>query len=326
MNDKHNFVNTKELTIVILLYTLCLIMSFVMIMFSMQTMLYLSSIPIIICGIKCKSKYQFIGLIGVTILLSMTGLINSILFLCTAGILGIVQGYLFSRKKATSVIVFLGTVALFFGGIIQLYLFQLIFDINIISDMKDGINLGVSTASKIIGTFNLENTVVSKSFFRDLKQIMIMLIPITLLLSSLIFSLINTLVTRAILCRINLSVNQTTFKDFRINSKGRLVLLSITFTIIFFSFIDKSNSLIYMINYFFTFYLLMLVNGFTLIWFITEKKSNVILIRIGLVTVFLIAPLLGVLIGSIVRFAYVIIGFLDIFFDFRKINFTTKPK
>ena len=279
------------------------------------------SIPIIIIGIKFDLKMQIIATVLLGLITLILEPIYAINVVTSAGILGIVQGYFIKQKRTNSEVIFFGTLASFFGLIVYLYVLNSLANINMLEDIKNIINDVFSDMGAIYRNSNMlskTDTMTLLQVFDKTKSILILMIPTTFLLTSFMYSIINFLVARVILLKLKLPVRKTKFKDFRIGKQGKLILLSVFFVVAIMALIDVENQNIYIINFSSILILLLQINGFALLWYFTEIKSNTVALRIFSVLLFIFAPLLGGPLETIIRFSVVLFGLTDIFYDFRK--------
>lgn len=321
MKKEPKDLDVKALTSVSLLVAIAVIFALVIFFIPfLQVIMFIISLPIIIIGVKFDVKLQIAGTIVLFLFLLILQPIYAVNVITTAGILGIVQGYLIKNNKKNSEVILFGTLVSFFGLIAYLYVLNGITGVNILEDTKIMLNDSFVELGNLYQNSNIlpeEDMDSLMQMFNQTKDVLVMLIPTTLVLMSFVTSLLNFLVARAVLIKLNLNVSKTKFKDFRISKQGRLILFSVIFVVTVMSLIDMANQTIYIVNFTSILVLLFQINGFALIWYVSDYKTNTVALRVISVLLFIFAPLLGSFAESIVRYGILLFGIIDIFYDFR---------
>ncbi len=319
MNDINK---TKELTTAAIFTAISVVLAlslyFVPIL---QVLMPIVSIPIIIIGVKLDIKMQVLSVIALGLIIIIIDPIYAMQILLSTSILGIVQGYLISKKSSISKVLIYGACAHFLGQLAYFYIFNFILDINILEELKVMIEVTfkeVITVFESTDEFSKSEIKQSLATLVNTKDRMLLAIPSMLLIVSFVTSTITFIFAKVIFKRINLPMRMTKFKDFRIDSTGKLVIVCTFLIVTAVGIIDPNNQDGLVSNYITILMMVLQVNGIALLWYSSEKKPNKQLLRISSVLLFVFSPLAGGIIELIVKLGFAVVGLSDIFYDFRK--------
>lgn len=325
MSDKPNNWDAKAITTVSILMAISVIISIIIFMMPfLSILMFLVSIPIIIIGIKFDLKMQLVGTSLLALLLLIIEPSFAINVITSAGFIGIIQGYLIKKEKKASEVILYGSLAYFFGLLISIYLINILANLDILDYFRESLN----EMTLDVGNMYRDSDVLSESetsqlltMLEQTKNMLTMLLPTILFLTSLVSSVINFVIARAVLVRLKFSVSKSKFKDFRIGVQGKNTLYITLLVVMLVSLIDTEKQSLYIMNFSSLVLILFLTNGLSLIWHIADLKPNTKSLKIlTLVSLFIIAPLMGGIIEMIIRYGIVTIGIADIFYDFRSKN------
>lgn len=312
--------NTKRLTttamMVALSTTLALALYFLPLI---QGLIFLVSIPMTLVGIKYKYKYQGLGFLALIFILLMLDPIYAISTLFMILPLSFAQSYGIIHKKEHSFIIVLTTLGIFFGLITLLWLVQMIFDLNIIRELMATMDLVLEDMKAMYlenGILNAEEEILYLESLEQVTDTFKIMMPSFLLMYSFVNALLAFVVTKALMKPMGMKIKKSYFKDFRINKEKRNMILVVLIVVTLGGILDQSNGEVYLLNFSSILTLIFQINGLALIWFKTENHSNKKALRILTLVAFMVTGFLGG-IGSIFRYGLAILGFLDMYFDFR---------
>jgi uncharacterized protein YybS (DUF2232 family) len=312
--------NTKRLTttamMVALSVTLALALYFLPLI---QGLIFLVSIPLTLVGIKYNYKYQGLAFIALFLILLMIDPIYAFSTLFIILPLSFAQSYGINHKKEHSFIIVLSSLGIFFGLISLLWLVQIIFDINVIKELMTTFDVVLEEMKSIYiegGILNPEEQTLYLDSIEQVKNTFKIMMPSFLMMYSFINGLLAFMVTKAVMKPMNMKIEKSYFKDFRINKEKRNIILIILVVVTLGAILDNSNGEVYLLNFSSILTLIFQINALAFIWFKTEKHSNRKALRILIVIAFIVSGFIGV-IGSFLRYGLAILGFLDMYFDFR---------
>lgn len=278
--------------------------------------IFLYPIPFIILGVKYEMKNNILGMIVSTIIIGLiVDKVSGIIILASYLPLSIVLNYnIKSRKKSIETIA-ISTLVLFMSSLLVL---------SIMDNMT-----GVSVITKLEGTFAqalegqieaLKETELSSSdifkindFFENLYDYVLLVLPSTILIFSLITVYLNHLISVLILRKLGYGiVSVPRFSRFKLPNN---ILIGIGIMFLG-TFLLKVFKLFYyktiFLNLIFLVFFIFFVQGISVIDYkLIEKNTN------GFFRIFIILFLIMILpLQGIITF----MGVLDAFFDFRKLR------
>jgi uncharacterized protein YybS (DUF2232 family) len=278
-------------------------------------------VPFILVMIIEKLSWLLGFLVLASLLTIIFGTIFSVPLTLFAGFVGIVIGYHLKYEKPTiqmlisSILTVIICLLILFGATI------LVADVNIIEESTSMFEQSMSTSiNTSIDVMNSLGQPVPENFEEEMRHSIAMirtLIPSVLVISSMVLTYLFLLAAQPFVKRFSdKMVNWPLFRDLRL-PKSLLWYYIIVLIVPLFVKIDASSYLnMAMMNLLFILQLFILLQGFSLIFYISQVKGWVKAVPILLVFISLLSPIML----TIVR----ILGIIDLSFSFREA--IAKPK
>lgn len=249
-------------------------------------------IPIVLTLIKYSPKET-------AIVIAIAALINGIFFSPLMGLLAVVGFGFIGFVLGSSINEELTPIKVLIFTILTVFLSQIIiltistqflgFDINQIVNESMSVVMGSPQIDELILT--------------QIKNVIKSIIPAILFISSVLVGVVNYYITMWYINRIG--INKKTFKDIRFwNFPKWIISLGILITLMF-----SQNTILLNLNIILSFFAF--IQGFSVGLYFVNKKGNMFLNILYVFSVFII-PLLP--------FALILVGLVDMWFDFRKLK------
>lgn len=282
---------------------------------------FILPIPITVLFLRHDFKITIISVIVSGIIIAavynpISAVSSSVLF----GIIGITLGYLIKKNKSTGTILIFLSLAFAAVTIIDFGIYVTLIDkggvtgfINYtLSQFKDSVSMAKQMYSKM-GVSNEQLQLIDQIANMFNKDYIISVIPAVITIISITFSYLNYAVTERVLRRLNYNVKSLkSFVEFHVDAKaGSLIGIALVIGLLL-----KNNNILYgnsiAVSSQYILQIALLLDGFALAAYYLRsrfKMSKLFTVIIILFTGF-----------SQLSILYVTAGFIDIFFDFRKLN------
>jgi hypothetical protein len=311
---------TRKLMTTAMLITIASVLSLLLyIVPILQVGLFVVAIPMTLVGIKYDWQYQLLALLALLFILLTIEPLYAIYVISLIGPLAVAQGYMLHRKKNDSEVIFFGALAVAFGLLILLYVSNIFMDMNMMEEMKKFIVEVTDQMKTFYSQTEVLETADLQSYLDNLdhmKDAIILLMPAILMFYGLYTSILCFITTKAVFKRIGIPMKKHYFKDFRIDRDKRFYLMLIMGIVTAAAFIDRLNMDYYIMNCMTVLFLVLQINGFALVWFLTDKHPNKKALRIILVILYLVSPMIAIA-ELFARFGLAIVGFVDMYIDIR---------
>ncbi|MGE7762045.1 YybS family protein [Peribacillus sp. NPDC097895] len=275
--------------------------------------LFFLPIPFILVTIKQKLSWSIGYLFVASLLTILIATILSVPLTLLMGATGIAIGY-FLKKDKPMAPMFIGAVLVFLGGTLAIYAASvLITDVNYIEESMVMVKESFDHSVGIMESFGQEPTEQVKKRLYESIDMLNTLMPSLFVLMSVIMVLLIFLAAHPIVKRFSeKTLKWPHFRDLRL-PKSLLWYYLITMLLALFVNTDK-NSFVYMAitNLFFILQFFILLQGYSLIFYIAHVKSWAKAIPVSILVVSLLLPL--PIITTVIRF----LGIIDLGFPFRE--------
>ena len=273
-------------------------------------------VPFIILGVRHGVKYNILSIMASSILISilvdvLTGVFVFILF----GLFSISIAYMIEKKYKPSQILIGSTIVSLACAIVSIGIIGYITGLSFLSQINASLTESISIQMNMIKDMGLTSYEIDqiKELLKTTVEYMIIVIPATLIISSVFISYINYWVATAVLTRLGQkAVNIPRFINFRLPSNiilGAVVLFLASSIVKYFKIFYYDTIFInIIILIFFVFF----VQGLAVIIFLMNK-ARMSKITKGILIFFI---LINVPFSIIVSF----LGLLDVVIDFRKLK------
>lgn len=272
--------------------------------------------PFIIIGVKNSLKYCIISLVTAGILIgALTGLLNMIIFITTAGLSSIVIVYMIQKKYSFNLIFILGSIASLISTIIFFALLPKLIGFGFVELMENAFDQTremYKTFFEMSGT-DTENAKQILSNLDQSAEAILLIIPFGMIVSSVFTTYTNYIVSGAILRRIGLNIEKPKkFSYFRLPTNfmmGTLVIVILTYLTNKFNIV---NSIALNANIMILFQVVFIMQGLAVLSFLIEKK--------GIRDAFRRIILVFVLLIQLFSLLLFVVGLFDVIFNIRKLE------
>ncbi|MFB7638067.1 YybS family protein [Peribacillus butanolivorans] len=273
--------------------------------------LFFLPVPFILVTNKQKISWALGYLFVASLLSILIATILSVPMTLLMGATGITIGY-FLKKDKPMAPMFISTVLVFLGGTLLIYAASvLVFDVNYIEKSMVMFEESIDSSVGIMESFNQASTEQIKSRLYETIDLLNTLMPSLFVVTSVIMVLLIFFAAHPILKRFSdKTLKWPHFRDLRL-PKSLLWYYLITMLLALFVNTDK-NSFVYMAitNLFFILQFFILIQGYSLVFYISHVKSWTKAIPILIV----VASFLHPIFITIIRF----LGIIDLGFPFRE--------
>ena len=268
-------------------------------------------VPFILVAIKEKFSWSIGFLFAALVLTPLIGTVMSLPATLLMGAAGVAIGLTLKRDKPLFV-TFISTVFVFLGGFVLIYAISvLLFDVNYISAMSEQMEQSVEESMSIMDSIGQSSTEDMEKKLNDTLQTVNTLIPSLFVMASLIMSLLTLFAANPLLKKFSSkTLKWPHFRDLRL-PKSLLWYYLITMLLTLFMNQDE-NGFVYMAltNLYFILQLFIMLQGYSLLFYISHVKQWPTAITVVLVVASLLVPLLTVIIR--------LLGIIDLGFPFRE--------
>lgn len=298
-----------EGAILLALFSVFLFISLYIIGLGMITV-FLLPLPFIIFTLRNGYQKAFVLFVAALLLSFVIGsvftLFSALLFAAT----GVVIGELFRRKKGYYQVLLGGSITFLLGSVLLYVMSILLFKMDIIKESLDSVEQSMDMAIKMLSGFGQQP---NEKMINDLKNTIEMiqyLIPISFILGAFLFTCIALFLSKPVLKRLNLyhepwpALRELTLPKSLIWYYLLFMILS------FFKFEEGTFAYIAIVNFFYLFQILMIIQGFSFVFFYCYDKGYKKAVPIVVTILSFLIPFLLYIIR--------ILGIIDLGFDLRK--------
>ena len=272
---------------------------------------FLLPIPFVLVMIKETISWS-IGFLAVASVLGIIiGTILSLPTVLLTGVLGIVIGYHVKHNKSTIQMFISSVLAFLVGSLLILIATNIILDINVVDETLTMVEESMETSFDMMDMLGQNVTDDVKQQMRDSIEMIPMLIPSMLVISAMVMAYIFILASQPFIKRFSDKVVKwPLFRELRL-PKSILWYYLITLVATFFVNTDDHSYVnMAILNLMFILQLFILLQGFSLVFYISYVKGWVKFVPILITIVSLLNPIFL----TIVR----ILGIIDLGFPFRE--------
>ncbi|RKD22214.1 Uncharacterized conserved protein YybS, DUF2232 family [Caminicella sporogenes DSM 14501] len=278
--------------------------------------LILLPVPFIIIGAKHGIKYNILSVLAASIIIgSMTEPLKALFIIVVVGFNSVVVGYMIEKKFSAGKTIFYGSIASIMASIISLTLLSYISGVNIIQTIEESFKMSNDLYNAL-----LKNIAANPSKIEEVKKSLeyaqnmaIMLVPSSVIFSSIIITYINYIISGAVLRRMGYYIAKPRkFSQFRLPKNilmGTVIILVSTYLVRNLKTIDFETLFA---NVLYIFFIIYFVEGLSVIWFFLEKRNIGKGLRVFITIILLSIPSMAMII--------MFIGLADIIINIRKIE------
>lgn len=301
---------TKLLTdaaILLAIFVILLAMTMYVPFIGFITLFFLAT-PFIIMLYRHDVKATWFMFTGALLISLIVGQALAIPFALTYGLVGIAMGYFYKKQQPHMALVF-GTLS-FLGSLLFTYALSiLLFDMNWIAQISEEMRRSFQETANMFEALGQEVPKETIDQMEELFQLMGMLLPTALVLSSLFFATITHVVNRLVLRRLKLEVSPLLpFRDWSLPKS----IIWYYLIVIFMQFMDLEKGsflFIAIFNMVGLLQILLLIQGLSFLFYYSHVKKKPKWLPItGVLIVIILYPL-----QELIR----ILGIIDLGFDLR---------
>lgn len=273
-------------------------------------------VPLILLGVRHGLKWSILCLViaGVIIAIVISPL-QSLYLVLGLGFIGITLGWALHNGKSALKSLFFGSISSFLSKIAVLAFSFFVMGINPIDFSPEMIQEAIKEAVDIYRSMGIPEEAIEQT--REQLTIIFsmveVLVPAALLLGSVVDTLINFIVSKAILKRLGTYIPDIKpFKEWLVPNIA-LILYGVSILLVNF-YQNTPDTMIYKIGINFNILMVipLIVQGMAVVWYFIEKKQLPRFVK-GLFV-------LGFFLGPVIPFLTVMVGMTDFVFDFRRIR------
>ncbi|MBY0148072.1 YybS family protein [Neobacillus niacini] len=306
--------NVRKLTegaILLAAFAVLLLLTIYVPFLGMVVNLFLA-VPFMLFTAKNDGKSIFVFIVASLLLSFIVGSVMSLPLALAYGTTGAVIGYLIQRQKNMGVLFIAGTLVFLINLIIIYVTSIVLFEVDMITEMIELMRESLNVSADLLKNFgNAQDSEKLLEQFNNGLNLIKTLIPTLFVLSSFFIVFIMQLVSFPIIKRFGIKVEK--WKSFKEISLPKSLLYYFLLTLLLSMFMNPEEGTFWymaIINMTYILQFLMVLQGYTFMFYYFDKKgiSKAISITIGIVA-FLI-PIFLYIIG--------ILGIIDLGFDLRK--------
>ncbi|MEH7014402.1 YybS family protein [Neobacillus niacini] len=270
------------------------------------------AVPFMLFAAKNDGKSIVVFIIASLLLSFIVGTVMSLPLTLAYGTTGVVIGYLIQKQKNTGVLLLTGTLA-FLVNLIIIYVASIVlFKVDMITEMIDMMRESINVSTDLLKNFgNAQDTEKVLEQFNNGLNLIKTLIPTLFVLSSFFIVVIMQLISFPIIKRFGVKVEK--WKSFKEISLPKSLLYYFLLTLIVSMFMNPEEGTFWymaIINMTYILQFLMVLQGYTFIFYFFDQKGISKAISITIAIVSFIIPIFLYIVG--------ILGIIDLGFDLRK--------
>lgn len=301
-----------ETAIIATLMTLIIIFGYSIV----PIIIFFYPVPFIILGVRHKTKYNIYSIIGSSILIgALTDILTGILIFLAFGLISIVLTYMINNKYRSQQIIAGGAIAAIVTTLISIAIMGYVTGVSFLSTINATLTeiLGVQLDMlKEMQLSTYEMSVIKDLLIGTVESIIIM-IPATIIISSVFIVYLNYWMSTAILRRLgHKAVEIPRFMYFRLPNNaimGSLVIISAALVFRYMKILYYEtifvNTIILISFVFF-------IQGLSVVVFLMNKRNMHKIVKVIIIFLIIVNVPLSLIIS--------LIGFLDVGLDFRRLK------
>lgn len=279
--------------------------------------LWFLPVSFILVTVKEKLSWAFGFLAVASVLTMIIGMILSVPLTLFAGAVGMVVGYHLKHDKSTIQMIISLVLTVITCLLIFLSATILVADVNIIEESRKMFEESINTSIDIMNSLGQSVPKDVEKEMRDSIAMMQTLIPSALVVSSMFLSYVFILAAQPFVKRFSdKKVNWPLFRNLRLPKSLLWYYIIVLLATLFLKLDNSSYFGMAIMNLLFILQLFILLQGFSLVFYISHVKGWVKAVPI----IFVIISLLSPIILTIVR----VLGIIDLSFPFREVITKTK--
>lgn len=270
------------------------------------------AVPFMLFAAKNDGKSIVVFIIASLLLSFIVGTVMSLPLTLAYGTTGVVIGYLIQKQKNMGVLLLTGTLV-FLVNLIIIYVASIVlFKVDMITEMIDIMRESINVSADLLKYFgNAQDTEKVLEQFNNGLDLIKTLIPTLFVLSSFFIVFIMQLISFPIIKRFGVKVEK--WKSFKEISLPKSLLYYFLLTLIVSMFMNPEEGTFWymaIINMTYVLQFLMVLQGYTFIFYFFDQKGISKAISITIAIVSFIIPIFLYIVG--------ILGIIDLGFDLRK--------
>ena len=282
--------------------------------------LFILPIPITILYLRNNFKLALTSVVVSTILISMmSSIISAIGSAVLYGSSALVVGYCIKNHKGATRTILYSSIAMLVGTVVDFALMIYVtYNSSLTSIIQEYIDILKESMDMVSGLYqsmgvDMANNPMVESFNSITPDILMMMIPSILIISSLIQAFINYSITRKILKRFKYDVPKfKPFNEWYVDNRiGAVILIALMITNIFGNYIPGAIYIMMTLAYILQMMCMILGVAVVYNWFVKRGSANKLILTMLILFVFT-SPLLS-------QVAY-FLGLADLIIDFRKLD------
>jgi uncharacterized protein YybS (DUF2232 family) len=270
------------------------------------------AVPFMLFAAKNDGKSIIVFLIASLLLSFIVGTIMSLPLTLAYGTTGVVIGYLIQKQKNMGVLFLTGSLV-FLVNLIIIYVSSIVlFEVDMITQMIEIMRESFNTSADLLKNFgNTQDSEKVLEQFNNGLNLIKTLIPTLFVLSSFFIVFIMQLISFPIIKRFGVKVEK--WKSFKEISLPKSLLYYFLLTLLVSMFIKPEEGTFWymaIINMTYILQFMMILQGYTFIFYYFDKKGFSKAISITIAIVSFLIPIFLYIVG--------ILGIIDLGFDLRK--------
>jgi uncharacterized protein YybS (DUF2232 family) len=270
------------------------------------------AVPFMLFAAKNDGKSIIVFLIASLLLSFIVGTIMSLPLTLAYGTTGVVIGYLIQKQKNMGVLFITGSLV-FLVNLIMIYVSSIVlFKVDMITQMIEIMRESFNTSADLLKNFgNTQDSEKVLEQFNNGLNLIKTLIPTLFVLSSFFIVFIIQLISFPIIKRFGIKVEK--WKSFKEISLPKSLLYYFLLTLLVSMFIKPEEGTYWymaIINMTYILQFMMILQGYTFIFYFFDKKGFSKAISITIAIVSFLIPIFLYIVG--------ILGIIDLGFDLRK--------
>jgi uncharacterized protein YybS (DUF2232 family) len=306
--------NVRKLTegaILLAAFSVLLLLTIYVPFIGMVVNLFLA-VPFMLFAAKNDGKSIFVFIVASLLLSFIVGTVMSLPLTLAYGTTGVMIGYLIQKQKNMGVLFLAGSLV-FLVNLIIIYVSSIVlFNVDMITEMIDMMRESLNVSADLLKNFgNPQDSKKVLEQFNNGLDLIKTLIPTLFVFSSFLIVFIMQLVSFPIIKRFGVKVEK--WKSFKEISFPKSILYYFLLTLLASMFLNPEEGTFWymaIINMTYILQFIIMLQGFTFIFYFFDKKGISKAISITIAIVAFLVPIFLYIIG--------ILGIIDLGFDLRK--------
>jgi uncharacterized protein YybS (DUF2232 family) len=306
--------NVRKLTegaILLAAFSVLLLLTIYVPFIGMVVNLFLA-VPFMLFAAKNDGKSIFVFIVASLLLSFIVGTVMSLPLTLAYGTTGVMIGYLIQKQKNMGILFLAGSLV-FLVNLILIYVSSIVlFKVDMITEMIDMMRESLNVSADLLKNFgNPEDSKKVLEQFNNGLDLIKTLVPTLFVFSSFLIVFIMQLVSFPIIKRFGVKVEK--WKSFKEITFPKSILYYFLLTLLASMFLNPEEGTFWymaIINMTYILQFIMVLQGFTFIFYFFDQKGISKAISITIAIVSFIVPIFLYIIG--------ILGIIDLGFDLRK--------